>query len=113
MKTFVISTLAAGLALTSATAMAQTTDPNAQVNPNVQQQRGGKAMMGPMTREEHRQKGMEMFRKWDKDGNGTITMQEFQTAHDDKFAKMDRNNDGIVSADEHRAHMADKKDDKW
>lgn len=88
-------TLAVGLGLSSAAALAQ-----------APQGRSGDDMMKfPMTKADHARKGAEMFAKWDTNGDGTITREEFTAAHDAKFAKMDANNDGTVTADEHRAAM--------
>jgi len=112
MKAFLASTLAAGLALSPVAVVAQVSGPPSQAVADSDQTRQDRQdrMSGPMTKEQHRQKGQEMFKKWDTDGDGTITRQEFDAAHDAKFDKMDANKDGTVSAEEHKAHMRDKKD---
>lgn len=101
MKPFLTCTLAFGLALSSAAAMAQ-----------AQEGRSGGEMKFPMTKAEHSKMGTEMFGKWDTNGDGTITREEFMAAHDAKFTKMDTNNDGTVSAEEHRAAMRGKTEKK-
>lgn len=104
MKAVLIPILAAGMAISSAAALAQDNNmPEPAAGP------AAKGAMGPMTKEQHRQKAQEMFKAWDTDGNGSISQQEFTASHDAKFDKMDTNKDGTVSAEEHRAHMGKEK----
>ena len=112
MKAFLISTLAMGLSLSATVAMAQTQDTTTPPSPPPSGGKMGKMMMGPMTKEQHRQHAEQMFKEWDTDGNGTITRQEFMAAHDAKFDKMDTNKDGTVSMEEHRSAMREKKQSK-
>lgn len=102
MKAFLISAFAAGLALSTTAAMAQSTDTTTPPPPP-----GGEMgmMKGPITKAQHRQHAEQMFKELDTDGNGTITRQEFDAATDAKFDRMDTNKDGTLSADEHRAAM--------
>lgn len=100
MKAFVISTLAAGLALTSPAALAQTGTQATPPSPPA-----GKHLMGPMTKEQHRQQAMEMFAKWDANSDGTVTRDEFMAAHNARFEQMDTNKDGTVTPEERRAYM--------
>lgn len=107
MKTILIPALAAGFALSSVAALAQEVAAPARPTPS-----GGAATMGPMTREQHRQKAQQKFAQLDKDRNGSISQQEFMAAEDDRFAKMDTDNDGTVSPEEHLTHKA-KADKTW
>jgi Ca2+-binding EF-hand superfamily protein len=53
----------------------------------------------------YREMNDRMFKRLDKDGDGTLTMAEFAAPPLKLFARLDRNNDGVITADEMKPHF--------
>ncbi|MBL6852622.1 MAG: EF-hand domain-containing protein [Alphaproteobacteria bacterium] len=53
----------------------------------------------------YREMNDRMFKRLDKDGDGTLTLAEFAAPALKLFARLDRNNDGVITADEMKPHF--------
>ena len=53
----------------------------------------------------YREMNGRMFKRLDKDGDGTLSLAEFAAPEMKLFARLDRNNDGVITADEMKPHF--------